>query len=365
MSKPFAPRDLPSKLSACSSTQEKVRVTLSAFGGYWRPLAAVARLLEELGELGDALAAQQPDAGEVAGELADLWIITTALADQYLAAVQEPGLTGAEHGSSHIVNGVSGEPDGPANSGPSSAPADAPSHVVNGMSGERRDRGSGAAPPAFTDLVAAAGLVARIVNYYDGPKTPRSLDRRVSIADAVHGFHDSLAHVAAGRGIDLRAAVDAKLAAIPTLDSGRFSATWHDPATAPCLDAFRRLPDVARGPLATARLWGGPDWREGSIAEHAERIAPSLASFAKAAGPERLDAYVIPGPPSSSPDADRDWPSELLAQLTASDPQLARLTLRFDTYDITGDARTAPPGRGDETQAEECAPSAFAALSVA
>ncbi len=62
-----------------------------AAGGYWRPLAAVARLLEELGELSELLFVGDEPAGGIAGELADLWIITTALADQFLDRGGRPG----------------------------------------------------------------------------------------------------------------------------------------------------------------------------------------------------------------------------------------------------------------------------------
>jgi hypothetical protein len=146
-------------------TQARVRATLNAVGGYWRPLAAVARLLEELGELAEILVSPTPDAGERAEELADLWIIT--------------------------------EPD----SHPRRTP---PSHDL------------------FAELLVAAGLIARIVNCYDGPKTPRSLDGWVSLSDAVAEFHRVLADVAHAHDVDLAAAVRGKLAAIPTLDAGRF-----------------------------------------------------------------------------------------------------------------------------------------------
>jgi NTP pyrophosphatase (non-canonical NTP hydrolase) len=159
------------------STQERVRTTLGAVGGYWRPLAAAVRLLEELGELAEIIVSPTPDAGERAEELADLWIITTALADQFQGDVAEPG--------SH----------------PRRTP---PSHDL------------------FAELLAAAGLIARIVNYYDGPKTPRSLDGWVSLSDAVAEFHRVLADVAHAHNVDLAAAVRGKLAAIPTLDAGRF-----------------------------------------------------------------------------------------------------------------------------------------------
>jgi len=280
---------------------------MGAFGGYWRPLAAVARLLEELGELGEELRGPQdepdacsPPSAATAAELADLWIITTALADQYLATVAEPGaLGGGEHARAR------------------------PGHVRNGVSGER--------PYPFARLVSAAGVIARIVNYYDGPKTPRDLHGWISIEEAVARFHQALAAVAEGRGADLEAAVETKLAAIPKLDAGRFSATWHDPATASCLTELRRLPEVVDGPLATARLWGGPEWGRASIAEYAEIVAPSLLSFAKAALPERLDGYVIPAPRRPPLATCEDWPAQLLRSIAAREPQPSRLTLRLQT----------------------------------
>lgn len=175
----MAPREVPLRDEPPRglSTQERVRTTLGAVGGYWRPLAAAVRLLEELGELAEILVSPRPDAGELAEELADLWIITTALADQSLGDVAEP--------DSH----------------PRRTPA---SHDL------------------FEELLVAAGPIARIVNYYDGPKTPRSFDGWVSLGDAVAEFHRVLADVAHAHDVDLAAAVRGKLATIPTLDAGRF-----------------------------------------------------------------------------------------------------------------------------------------------
>lgn len=328
---------------------------MAAFGGYWRPLAAVARLLEELGELGEELAAppqggmeaemgEEPGANrlaeaEIAAELADLWIITAALADQYLATVAEPHSIEAGGESSHVQNGVSGEPRGSVEAGRPSGLTGELSHVRNGVSGGPPHGRSSAPLQDFVRLVAAAGLIARIVNFYDGPKTPRSPHRWISIEQAIAQFHQALASVAVSHHVDLRAAVLAKLSAIPKLDSRRFSATSHDPSTAPCLRALRSLPAVVAGPLCDARLWGGPEWREESIALYADAIAPSLLSFAKAAEPERLHAYVISGPPPSSPLAAEDWASQVLAELQRREPQLSRLTLLFDRSSEGDDLR--------------------------
>ncbi len=66
-----------------------MRAALAAVGGYWRPSAGAIRLLEELGEVAEAIASGEVDA--LADELADVWIISTAVADQYLAAVDPLG----------------------------------------------------------------------------------------------------------------------------------------------------------------------------------------------------------------------------------------------------------------------------------
>jgi NTP pyrophosphatase (non-canonical NTP hydrolase) len=201
------------------STQQRVRSVVAQVGGYWRPLAAVARLLEELGELGELLDSSNTQLEDLASELADLWIITTAVADQFLGDVAEPGRS------------VEQEPAG----------------------------------GSITELLAAAGRIARLVNYYDGPKIPRSVPGP-SLNTLVAEFHSLLACVASDRGIDLAAAVDIKLDAIPALDAGRFAQGGHDPSTADCLEAFRLGATTGFGPShRETRLWGGPAWSDGAV----------------------------------------------------------------------------------------------------
>ena len=211
-----------------------VRETMIAAGGYWRPLAAVARLLEELGELSEILysGAAAPDA--LAAELADLWIITTALADQFLADVEEPG-----HGPQADV-----------------------------------DLGA---------LVAAAGPIARVVNHYDGPKVPRPGEPMPTLQGSVAGFHMALSAFASARRVDLGEAVRAKIEHIHERgDIERFGRQGFDPSTAPVLG---RAEGVAGLP---ARLWGAPD-ATGTL------LREPLRMFAKAARAERLEGFLIPG----------------------------------------------------------------------
>jgi hypothetical protein len=326
-------------------TRERVRSTIGLVGGYWRPLAAVARLLEELGELAELLerghrdpgprphdpgprsggrphdsgprphdfgahahdpgAHSSEDGARVAFELADLWIITTALCDQFLGAVAEP--------DSHTLASPVGEP-------PTAEPLRA--------------------------LLAAAGPIARIVNHYDGPKTPRGFDGWTSLSDAVATFQRALSRVARAHDVDLAAAVHAKLDAIPLRDGGRFRGRAHDPSTAACLERFRALratapeagANTSQAPAAgtadrgqagprvaeNARLWGSPAWSSGSYASNMPAIVADLTAFTKAAPWERIDAYLLCGPSLGSPELFEDWLGRVLDGLLARDPAGAR-----------------------------------------
>lgn len=268
------------------STQDRVREAIERVGGYWRPLAAAARLLEELGELGEHHIASDHNYAELGGELADLWIITTAMADQFLARVPEP--------ETH------------------------------------RPRETSSADQ-FPHLVVAAGRIARIVNFYDGPKNPRSLDGWMSLEQAVTRFHRALADIAHAQQVDLRQAIEEKLAAIPILDDGRFRRN-HDASTASVLRRFAGVQTTTLCPYAkTARLWGAPEWSSRSFDGNADTIVPSLTSFAKATVPECLDAFIIPGPPFVAMAELAAWFRRLLVELSRRDPeQQAVMDARVD-----------------------------------
>lgn len=245
-----------------SEEQRLVRETMLAAGGYWRPLAAVARLLEELGELSELVFSGTETPDGLGAELADLWIITTALADQFLAEVEEPG-----HGPESAV-----------------------------------DLGT---------LLAAAGPVARVVNHYDGPKVPRPGEPMPTLQGSIAGFHMALAAFAATHRIDLAAAVREKIEHIHARgDIERFGREGFDPSTAPVLGAPRpaELPP---------RLWGAPEPRERptTTERRAALAREPLTMFAKAAAAERLEGFVIGGPPLNAQAGRAAWLGALVAAL--------------------------------------------------
>jgi len=251
-----------------------VRATILDLGGYWRPAAGVVRLLEELAELAELLLTSA--AGDaLSAELADVWIITTAVADQFLGEVAEPG-------------------------------AD-----------ERRSSG---ASGSLAELITAAGPIARIVNYYDGPKTPRSVEGWPSLNDATAELHRALAAFARVHDVDLATAVEGKLDVISGRDSGRFERVAPDPSTAASVEAFRASEAAMPGTeKAGARLWGAPAWSDQHFAANVDAIVPELKSFARAARRERFDGYVIAGPMFSSRGCLSEWRDRLMQELSDRD----------------------------------------------
>jgi hypothetical protein len=258
-------------------TQRLVRQVIGQVGGYWRPLAGLARLLEELGELAESLADPSGGTADLASEMADLWIISTAILDQFLGEAEEPGQIHGEETSSNS---------------------------------------------SVSELLVAAGQIARIINYYDGPKTPRSVAGWPSLEQAVTELHHRLAALAQASGVELDVAVREKLESIPPRDSGRFEQAEHDPSTAPFLERFRFSSQQAGMDEGRSwvRAWGAPPWSARSLEENAEAILPSLSSFTKATHRERLETYVIAAPSLGSPEERSRWLERLLGELSGLDP---------------------------------------------
>lgn len=278
--------------------QRHVHEMIQQVGGYWRPIAGVARLLEELGELTEQLAGAQPATNpRLAEELADLWIITTCTANQFQVSL--------------------------------------PAHPTALDPAEREPLHS---------LVTCAGQLARIVNYYDGPKNPRSVEDWPTLGAAISGVHASLYRLADDYRIRLDEAIDAKIARTARRDVGRFRASY-DPSTAETLGSFEQVRATSRCSFASsARLWGAPTWRaEESTARNVERIVPFFTVFAKAAEHEGLDGFLIANPADfGGLDALAGWFHGLLCAIARHDhspadpygPEIERPEWQFSFYRI-------------------------------
>jgi NTP pyrophosphatase (non-canonical NTP hydrolase) len=265
--------------------QAQVHAMIQSIGGYWRPVNAVARLLEELAELGEELTTADIEGNgeKFPAEFADLWITSTCLANQFLLTLADDRAEAAEP----YQDGAEG---------------------------------------GFVRLVEQAGRIARVVNYYDGPKNPRSLDGFPTLTAAITSFHRTLRILAVSQGVDLDAAVESKVTAAAERDRGRFTVSY-DPSTANSLRAFEPIPPPAQDPASrpARRLWGAPTWDGRLTVEHnVDLIVPFLTCFAKAAERENLDGFVIrlpDGPETGDLPALSRHLSRVLICLAARGPQ--------------------------------------------
>lgn len=273
--------------------QRQVHAVIEAVGGYWRPAAGVLRLMEELGEFVERLsegANDEQSRNALAEELADLWIITACTANQFLINLE--GLRIDEHSTPVGDDGI-----------------------------VRR-------------LIIHAGRIARIVNYYDGPKSPKSMEVLPPLRNAIASFQAHLENLAQHQGVALDPAVVQKLQKSSSRDAGRFQSSY-DPSTSEAIGDFSSILDKVPSRFARqARLWGAPIWPARLSPEQYARqqLCDPLAMFAKAAAREDLDGFVISRPidePVTIIDQVDAWLSRLLRAIVMTDPTLGTQVFDF------------------------------------
>lgn len=268
--------------------QRAVNGHVRALGGYWAPLSAVARLAEEVGELasavrrrrGRARASRGDSPSHAAGdgdeeamlELADVYVISTCVANQYCA-----DLTAAY--AAHAA---------------ARGPAD-------------RDEDDA---DAVLRIAQLAGQVARVVNAYDGDKTPKPGEAVDTVEASVARLHAALFDFSSREPptspLTLDEAVGRVLAKSRERDAARFAAVY-DPSMCGAADAFAARARLSPPAFAAgAKIWGAPAW-DPSLSDQANatRAAPHLARFVKVAPREGLDAFVVHVPLALATDAER------------------------------------------------------------
>lgn len=236
----------------------KVRETAVNLGGYWRPLSAVARVLEELGEIGELLADDNADQGHLVAELADMFIITTCIADQYCANVVD------------LLTDMS-PPDGELGTGDNAS--------LRVM---------------FCCLAQRTGRLGRLINYLEGDKTPKPGEPVSNVTTEVAGIQHILFRMSAITGENLAIVVDTILDMNACRDRVRFKSNW-DPSTALSRDRFSAVIGKTLCPFAQrAKIWGAPDIDDKrDFAYNVSQIVQVLRRFCRVAPTEGLDGFVI------------------------------------------------------------------------
>jgi len=211
-------------------------------GGYWRPLSGLARLLEEVGEVGGALYAN--DESALREELMDVFVISTCLANQYAITLhrQETG-----------------------------------SYV------ETQDK-------TYYRLVREAGEVGRILNAYEGDKKLKASATPGSLRRHIEAVQLAVLDLASQHEFDLYRAIVPLIEDKSSRDFGRFDHT-PDPITEASVRAYSAY--------VQGRYWGGIEAKPFEEASRYREREGHLTRFLKIAEVEGLDGFVVrqPDPP--------------------------------------------------------------------
>lgn len=246
--------------------QQLVDQTIQALGGYWRPLSGLARLLEELGELNELLLQESESEAwqdKLAGELTDLFIISTCLAHQYCGDLEE---------EYHKL----GQPTDPEELyrviGAFSTPVEGLLHIT-----------------------ARSGQIGRILNHYDGDKKKKPSEQHRSIANEVAILHTYLIRFANTVQVRLFDHIEKTLSFNLARDKNRFSLTY-DPITESSRMNFINALKLA-GKLTTEKLWGALPWDVSkTIEENAANSSLTVERWLKCGKAEQIEGIVFEAP---------------------------------------------------------------------
>lgn len=216
--------------------QQKIDRMIIHLGGYWRPLSGLARLLEEVGEVGGALHDQNEAAlGE---ELLDVFVISTCLANQYAIELVD----------------------------------------------QSNGRGERLVHRAYYSLVREAGEVARVLNAYEGDKKLKATATPGSLQHHLESTQAAVFDIAREIHLDLYAEIGSLIEEKSTRDYGRFDHT-PDPITESSVRLYTQF--------NSGRYWGGIEAKPSEEASRYKEREYNLARFFKIAHVEGLDGFVI------------------------------------------------------------------------
>lgn len=265
--------------------QSKVNEHVISLGGYWKPEFALARLFEELGEL-SSITDFDYFHSDLALELADIFIISTCIANQYSSnlfkSYREINLSISDINLSEYKYEVH-----------------------------------------FRNLISISGEISRLINCYEGPKKLKPDEQISNIEQLVAKLHEQIFMISSLFNINLTDNVLAKLKISAERDKGRFDVSF-DPSCGISLNLFKRIQHKSCCPYSNiSKLWGSPKWNlKNDILNNINELIPSLNRFVKVSANEQLDGYVItaPGVYGDSVDMLAEFTRIVLTKLSELDP---------------------------------------------
>ncbi len=242
--------------------QVMVDETVRKLGGYWRPLSGLARLLEELGELNEVFLEKKLDQVKLAEELADLFIISTSIGNQYCTDLNDEFTILQKPYKVKELYQL---------------------HPTYDDSYQ-----------GLMELAKCAGQIGRILNHYEGDKKKKPTEKKQRVAQEIAKLHLQLIMLANFYQIRLFDEVERILKRDSVRDHKRFAVTF-DPVTATSLERFKKLNIRLEGsPNNVKKLWGALDWdSEKDLILNLLEILPSFIRFSKIAPLEGLQGFVL------------------------------------------------------------------------
>lgn len=216
--------------------QQKIDTMILHLGGYWRPLSGLARLLEEVGEVGGAM--RRGTAEELKEELLDVLVISTCLANQYAISLQQPEANVREVTKEQL----------------------------------------------YFQIVEEAGEVARILNAYEGDKKLKPNRQGESLQLHIEQLQRAVISLGEQCNYQLFDSLYALIDEKSTRDFGRFDHT-PDPITETSVRIYVTY--------QSGRYWGGIDPKPFERFDRYMEKEKHMERFLKIAHIEGLDGFVI------------------------------------------------------------------------
>jgi NTP pyrophosphatase (non-canonical NTP hydrolase) len=204
-----------SKLYNSKDYQNKVDGMVIHLGGYWKPLSALARVLEELGELAEILLeAEKINKQELEGELADIFIISTCIANQYCVKL----------------------------SGQATLPL-IKEDIYSNLD-------------LFLMLTHQASKISRIVNSYDGDKKLKPDSKRIYLTNEIENFHHILFKLSDLLKVNLTLNIENTIEKCMKRDKGRFDNISDPVSEESKVSILKDFPEK----FNDKKIWGLKKW---------------------------------------------------------------------------------------------------------
>lgn len=217
--------------------------TVRTLGGYWMPLSGLARVLEELGELG-TLILEKNYHEEFASELSDVMIITLCVANQYCAQLDKP-----EDGMPMQRSGLS---------------------LIEW----------------YVKLVVDCGELARIINSYEGNKKLKPKEHPTTIEKQSSVICSDIISIASIFNLSISEVVKRTLDKVRRRDKHRFE-TLYDPSLSFSHDKYVRTVSSSR------KVWGLRDSSHHSLDADLLNNTDTITRFLKFGEIEGIEGLVV------------------------------------------------------------------------